>query len=179
MPPTGYGRPPLRQLVRSKVRLAGGGVAPDGRISLGTAVRASVEPWLPGRGACVDWPVTFTDWGVLQGDLQIRFDEGLASASTGPTVVVLTPSLHATMTFDAIAQVCTWSLADAAGRLDRVIAAPQRGASDDRGATAADLGAGRCASRSCGGASHSLRVCFAAQASAFPQGCSRNAPKPC
>jgi hypothetical protein len=43
---------PLRQLVRSKVRLAGGGVSPDGRISLGAAVRASVEPRLPGRGAC-------------------------------------------------------------------------------------------------------------------------------
>jgi hypothetical protein len=43
---------PLRRLVRSKVRLAGGGVSPDGRISLGAAVRASVEPWLPGRGAC-------------------------------------------------------------------------------------------------------------------------------
>ena len=41
---------PLRRLVRSKVRLAGGGVSPDGRISLGAAVRASVEPWLPGRG---------------------------------------------------------------------------------------------------------------------------------
>jgi hypothetical protein len=107
---------PLRQLIRSKVHLAGAGVSPDGRISVGAAARASFEPWLPERGSCVDWPVTFTDWGALQGALQTRFDEGLASASTGSTVVLLAPSLHAKMTFDAIAQTHTWSLADAAGR---------------------------------------------------------------
>jgi len=107
---------PLRQLIRSKVHLAGGGVSLDGRISLGAGARACVEPWLPVREACLEWPVTFMDWGALHGALQTRFDGRLASASTGPAVVVLAPALHAKMTFDAIAQEHTWSVADAAGR---------------------------------------------------------------
>ena len=107
---------PLRQLIRSKVLLAGGGVSPEGRISLGASGRASVVPWLPAREACLEWPVTFMDWRALQGALQTRFDERLTSVASGPTLLVLAPALHAKMTFDAIAQEHTWSLADTAGR---------------------------------------------------------------
>jgi hypothetical protein len=106
---------PLRQLIRSKVRLAGAGVSPDGRISLGAAAQASIEPWLPVRETCLDWPVTITDWGALQAALQARFDERLANPSAGPVIVLLAPVLHAKMTFDPIAQEHTWGLADASG----------------------------------------------------------------
>jgi hypothetical protein len=106
----------LRELIRSKVHLAGGGVSPDGRISLGAAAHANVAPWLPLPETCLEWPVTFTDWMALQGAMQARFDERLASPSVGPVIVILAPALHAKMTFDAIAQEHAWGLADAAGR---------------------------------------------------------------
>jgi hypothetical protein len=107
---------PLHQLIRSKVQLAGGGISPDGRISLGAGAYASVEPWLPARETCLDWPVTFTDWGALQGALQARFDERLANPYAGPAIVLLAPSLHAKMIFDTVAQEHTWGVADASER---------------------------------------------------------------
>ena len=106
---------PLHQLIRSKMHLAGGGISPDGRISLGAGAHASIEPWLPVRETCLDWPVTFTGWGALQSALQVRFDERLASPYAGPLTVLLAPALHAKTTFDAIAQEHTWGLADATG----------------------------------------------------------------
>jgi hypothetical protein len=53
---------------------------------------------------------------ALQGAMQARFDEHLASPHAGPVIVMLAPALHAKMTFDAIAQEHAWGLADAAGR---------------------------------------------------------------
>lgn len=106
---------PLRQLIRSKVQIAGGGISPDGRISLGAGAHANAAPWLPAREPCRDWPVTFTEWMALQAALQAHFDERLASPYAGPVTVLLAPALHAKMTFDAIAQQHTWGLADAAG----------------------------------------------------------------
>jgi hypothetical protein len=107
---------PLHQLIRSQVHLAGGGISLDGRISLGAGAHASIEPWLPARETCLDWPVTFTDWGALQGALQARFDERLASPYAGPVIVLLAPTLHAKMTFDAVVQEHAWGVADASGR---------------------------------------------------------------
>jgi hypothetical protein len=107
---------PLRELIRSKVDLTGGGLSPDGRISLGAAAHANVAPWLPGRETCLGWPVTFTDWMALQGAMQARFDERLAGPYAGAAMVMLAPALHAKMTFDAIAQEHAWGIADAAGR---------------------------------------------------------------
>ncbi len=107
---------PLRQLIRSKVHLAGGGVSPDGRVSLSEATRASVEPWLPARETCWEWPVTFADWMALQTALRVRFDASLAGSNAGPVNLVLVPTLHAKATFDAIAQEYTWGVADAAGQ---------------------------------------------------------------
>jgi hypothetical protein len=107
---------PLRQLIRSRVHLVGASLSPAGRISLGGAACANVEPWLPTRETCLEWPMTFADWMAMQRALQARFGENLASSSTGPTTVVLAPTLHGKMTFDAIAQDYTWGVADAAGR---------------------------------------------------------------
>jgi hypothetical protein len=107
---------PLRELIRSKAHLIGGGVSADGRISLGAAAHASAAPWLPVRQTCLEWPVTFTDWIALQGIMQSRFDERLASPYAGSEIVILAPALHARMTFDPIAQEHVWGLADAAGR---------------------------------------------------------------
>jgi hypothetical protein len=131
---------PLRQLIRSKVHLAEGAyrrMAGSRRAPL----RARVEPWLPVREACVEWPVTFRDWGALQGGLQTGFDGRLAGASSGPTVLVLAATLHAKMTFDAIAQEYSWSVADAAGRWIG-LSLPHDEAQAMIGANAADFGAG-------------------------------------
>jgi hypothetical protein len=106
---------PLRELIRSKMDLIGGGLSPDGRISLGTAAHANATPWLPVRETCLEWPVTFTDWMALQGAMQARFDDRLAGPHAGPALVMLAPALHAKMIFDAIAQEHAWGLADAAG----------------------------------------------------------------
>jgi hypothetical protein len=107
---------PLHQLIRSKVRLAGSGMSPDGHLLLGAGAHASIEPWLPVRETCLAWAVTFTDRGALQGALQARFDERLANPYAGPVIVLLAPGLHAKITFDAIAQEHIWGLADATGR---------------------------------------------------------------
>jgi hypothetical protein len=107
---------PLRELIRSKVLLTGGGISPDGRISLGAAAHANVAPWLPVCETCLEWPVTFTDWVALQSAMRARFDERLTSPYAGPVIVILAPALHTKMTFDAITQEHTWGLADAAGR---------------------------------------------------------------
>jgi hypothetical protein len=106
---------PLRELVRSQVRLSGAALSPEGRLSLGAASRGQRTARLPDRDLCASWPCAFANWHALQSALQAHFDLRLAGSADMPHPVLLVPALHAEATFNAITQEWIWGLADENG----------------------------------------------------------------
>ncbi|MEQ1695267.1 MAG: SWIM zinc finger family protein [Hyphomicrobiaceae bacterium] len=107
---------PLQTLLRSRIKLDGVSLSPDGRLSAAGDVKATIEPAVPVRAEALAWSVTSHDWEHLERTLQRRFNGALTGSIGAGSAILLAPAGHARVTFNATTQEHTWPIADPSGR---------------------------------------------------------------
>lgn len=107
---------PLRHLVAAQVTLQHARVSPSGRLSTSRETMGWCTSQPLALATMESWPITFSDWNLVEGHLRQRHALTLSTATTGPSILLLVPARLGPLAFDPIAQAFVWPIADRRSR---------------------------------------------------------------